>query len=140
MKAVTLWQPWASLIVVGAKRIETRNWATRYRGEIAIHAAQKWNRELMAIAAECRCWTGDPGLLPLGAVVATARLTDCLPTESPELAHILTEQEVRLGDYSAGRFAWVLEDVQPLPVPVFCSGAQGLWNWQEFPTVATVLR
>lgn len=39
MRAITLTQPWASLVAIGAKRIETRNWATRYRGPLAIHAA-----------------------------------------------------------------------------------------------------
>ena len=42
MKAITLWQPWASLIACGAKKYETRSWATRYRGPIAIHAAKKY--------------------------------------------------------------------------------------------------
>ncbi len=41
MKAITLWQPWASLIAIGAKKIETRSWATKYRGPLAIHAAIK---------------------------------------------------------------------------------------------------
>lgn len=38
MKALSLWQPWASLVALGEKRIETREWSTRYRGELAIHA------------------------------------------------------------------------------------------------------
>lgn len=41
MKVITLWEPWASLIAVGAKMIETRSWNTNYRGRIAIHAAKK---------------------------------------------------------------------------------------------------
>ena len=40
MKAITIWQPWASLLVSGRKRYETRSWATSYRGPIAIHAAR----------------------------------------------------------------------------------------------------
>lgn len=39
MKALTIWQPWASLLVSGQKKYETRSWATAYRGPIAIHAA-----------------------------------------------------------------------------------------------------
>lgn len=39
MKALTLWQPWASLIALGEKRYETRSWATSYRGLLAIHAS-----------------------------------------------------------------------------------------------------
>lgn len=41
MKAITLWQPWASLVATGAKIIETRSWGTRHRGPIAIHAAME---------------------------------------------------------------------------------------------------
>lgn len=41
MKALTLWQPWASLLACGAKKYETRGWETKYRGPIAIHAAIK---------------------------------------------------------------------------------------------------
>lgn len=40
MKALTLTQPWATLVAIGAKRYETRSWSTTYRGEIAIHAAK----------------------------------------------------------------------------------------------------
>jgi hypothetical protein len=38
MKGLTLTQPWATLVAIGAKRIETRSWPTRYRGLLAIHA------------------------------------------------------------------------------------------------------
>lgn len=46
MKAITLTQPWATLVAIGAKRIETRSWATRYRGPLAIHAAKGIERGL----------------------------------------------------------------------------------------------
>ena len=39
MKAITIWQPWATLLPLGVKLYETRSWATSYRGPIAIHAA-----------------------------------------------------------------------------------------------------
>lgn len=38
MKAITIWQPYASLIAAGLKEYETRSWPTRYRGPIAIHS------------------------------------------------------------------------------------------------------
>jgi len=40
MKAITIHQPYASLIACGAKIYETRSWATKYRGKIAIHAGK----------------------------------------------------------------------------------------------------
>ena len=39
MKAISLLQPWATLVSIGAKRVETRSWRTDYRGPIAIHAS-----------------------------------------------------------------------------------------------------
>lgn len=103
MKAITLWQPWASLVAVGAKTIETRSWSTKHRGPLAIHAAAKRPRnhehhnvnddlppaiDLYAMSAHWDWWehpdyTLHGGLYrwrgPLGAVVATARLVDVLP-------------------------------------------------------------
>ena len=38
MKALTIQQPWASVITMGVKTIETRSWSTKYRGPLAIHA------------------------------------------------------------------------------------------------------
>jgi len=40
MKVLTLTQPWATLVAIGAKRLETRSWSTGYRGPLAIHAAK----------------------------------------------------------------------------------------------------
>lgn len=45
MRCLTLTQPWATLVAIGAKRIETRSWSTSYRGPLAIHAGKKWTRE-----------------------------------------------------------------------------------------------
>ncbi len=51
MKALTLTQPWAHLVAVGAKRVETRSWPTPYRGPLAIHAAQGWGEPDRRFAA-----------------------------------------------------------------------------------------
>ena len=41
MRAISLWQPWASVVALGSKRIETRHWSTGHRGPLAIHAAKR---------------------------------------------------------------------------------------------------
>lgn len=46
IKALTVWQPWASLIAHGVKVFETRSWATKWRGPLAIHAAGRWGRDI----------------------------------------------------------------------------------------------
>lgn len=89
MKAITIWQPWASLIAIGAKGFETRGWFTGYRGPIAIHAAKKDVREIMrGLPSDVQremfnCLyrhfgIGDGALkrMPTGAIIATARLVN----------------------------------------------------------------
>jgi len=99
MKAITLLQPWASLLVCEAKQYETRSWATSYRGPIAIHSAKKPVEKILddlfprtegVTAAEMNfveavrsCWEdwidGEPfhDGFPLGAIIATAELVGC---------------------------------------------------------------
>lgn len=100
MKLITLWQPWASLMAIGAKRIETRGWSTDYRGLLAIHAAQSWNNDSRELATSTLGWNllasekakasqSAPGNrptllrreLPFGAIIALCDLVDCRPME-----------------------------------------------------------
>lgn len=84
MKALTIWQPWASLLACGAKRYETRPWATTYRGPIAIHAAKKDIFEVLRtlpvplVAEMKRRIQAEWKDLPTGAVIATAELVNVL--------------------------------------------------------------
>jgi len=93
MKAITILEPWASLIACGAKRYETRGWPTKYRGEIAIHAAKQFGQQqkglidkepfhssLFKVLDEYSCNTflgrvsnGET----FGKVIAIADLVDC---------------------------------------------------------------
>jgi hypothetical protein len=102
MKAITLTQPWATLVALGAKKIETRSWSTSYRGPLAIHAAkglgpvggmaglrdliesQPFNAALCDVGSNGMIdWWGKdiPEVLPRGAVVAVCELVICLPVE-----------------------------------------------------------
>ncbi len=155
MKALSLWQPWASAIAVGAKRIETRHWSTNYRGLIAIHAAKRMVKIEMIGFSSSWSWCGALRplgnfiesstplweLLPFGALVATADLVDCRPTDSFTQAELdaprRPEEETvdsyewterMMGDFSLGRFGWVLDNVCALPEPIPWKGAQGLFD------------
>lgn len=72
LPAITILQPWASLMAIGAKQFETRGWQRPYRGPIGLHAAKRWNRELAALSMQQSFRsmleaTGlDPLALPLG--------------------------------------------------------------------------
>lgn len=157
MKALTLRQPWATLVAVGAKRIETRSWSTNYRGPLAIHAAAtrirsgdiRHNRfppeirkALLPYACDrvAREWPGDlgkgvpadPWYLPLGAVVAIVELVDVVRIkDSAALAAglILSPRERAFGDYTPGRFAWLLGAGYGLDDPIPARGALSLWEW-----------
>jgi hypothetical protein len=131
MKALTLTQPYASLVAWGDKKIETRSWSTQYRGELAIHAARTFpamarklcDREPFRSVLGC-----SPEELPLGAILAICRLTECFPITPDNLP---PEPELSFGIYSPGRYAWVLEDVHMLPRPVLARGRLGLWEWDD---------
>ena len=133
MKALSLRQPWASLVAAGSKRYETRSWATAYRGLVAIHASARWqaaDRALCEIGFWAECLHIPRGRwqeLPLGAVLAICTLADCVPVENLRPGPV--EPECFFGNYAAGRYAWRLEDVRLLPQPVSARGSLGLWAW-----------
>lgn len=155
MKAISLWQPWASAMAVGAKTIETRHWPTLVRGSIAIHAAKRCVKgEILSLL--CRgAWQGAVVMphiihprsefhvedLPYGAIVAVGTLVDCRPIETLTVGELDTRRysdadprklypftERAFGDYSPGRFGWVFEDVKPLMNPIPFTGKQGFFN------------
>jgi hypothetical protein len=136
MKALTLTQPWATLVAIGAKKIETRGWNTLHRGPVAIHAAKTFPEEAARLCLrrpfmDALTGAGVTGvdMLPLGAIVAVANLQHVCPTEAfARYPRSLTDQERAFGDYSPRRFAWMLTNVRPLREPVPCRGALGLWR------------
>jgi activating signal cointegrator 1 len=141
MKALTLHQPYASLIAIGAKQIETRSWATSYRGPLAIHAARTLHRARALCQVEpyravlAAAGYSEPETLPVGAVVATCRLVACLPMGDARTFPLTGvplpgSPEHAFGEYKPGRYMWLLADVEPLAVPVSARGWQGLWEWR----------
>jgi hypothetical protein len=128
MKALTITQPWAALVALGHKQIETRSWRTHYRGPLAIHAAKGFPPFAREFAAEEYAIGRLPERLPRGAIVAVVWLTDVRPAE--EVALETTGLERRLGDFTFSRFAWMFDRdrMTTLLEPIFCTGALGLWT------------
>jgi len=132
-------QPWATLVAIGAKCIETRSWSTSYRGPIAIHAAKSMPRYALAAFLsepfynETLVPAGiySSSMLPRGAVIATARLVEVCSTTGLADEILRRGYERAFGDYAAGRFAWFIADVEPLDEPIPAKGALGLWEWHE---------
>ena len=146
MKVLPIWQPWASLVAVGAKRVETRHWAappdligqriaiyaTKKKSELALVRSSPFADRLISELGRL------DGNLPLGAIVATAVLDRC---SEMTLRSILALQgsglhEYAFGLYAPGRFAWVLRDVDHLTEAVPFAWSVGP---RPFDDVATEL-
>lgn len=146
MKAITILQPWASLIACGAKQIETRGWKTSYRGPIAIHAAKdedKKKERIRHIVFRAEQYGIALPELLFGKVIAIAELVDCVRVEKfvrknnsiivralLENGQIISAQEESLGDFTPGRYAWILDNVRPID-PVPAKGQQRIWEWKR---------
>lgn len=169
MKTISLWQPWASAIAYGAKRVETRSWKTDYRGPLAIHAAKRFVFQEIALYRSCYNWmaalpplrgsgpwvNGKPVVgrpfvqwlksqLPLGAIVATCEIADCRPSSSFTVEELDTRRfqpgqendnpdlyswtEGMMGDFSLGRFGWILKNIRRLETPISVIGRQGFFE------------
>jgi activating signal cointegrator 1 len=128
MKILSLWEPWASCMVLGHKLWETRSWPTSYRGPLAIHAAKNTTAikdetpaELEEDAKDLGVTIQFPTTWPLGQIIAVVDLYDCVKTEVAKPGPV----EAILGNYMPERFAWQtrnLRRVKPLPF----RGMQGL--------------
>ena len=129
MKALTICQPYAALIVTGEKLVENREWPTNYRGRLLIHAG----KSLQWLGADDEQDFAERGApLAFGAVVGEARLADVL--------HI---DRIKHGEYDAkypwlrehmhahGTWCWVVQEVKRYAQPVPWKGAQGLWDFPE---------
>ena len=103
MKVITVIQPWASLISLNEKKIETRSWKTNYRGPLAIHASKnmpKWARDLCE-SEPFRSTFKNTGItygllnpdmvqcLPLGKIIATCNLADCFDSKFIRYSYFL---------------------------------------------------
>ncbi|MDP2210240.1 MAG: ASCH domain-containing protein [Candidatus Aquicultor sp.] len=134
MKALTILQPWATLIAIGEKRFETRSWKTNYRGPLAIHAGKSTDYLHLCNEEPFRTALSKVGLLlPLGAVIATTTVACCLSTEEVFARAVSEEipyQEIDFGCYGFSRCALGLCNTKELPKPIPARGQQGLWNWE----------
>ena len=124
MKAFTVYQPYAYAIVAGLKGYETRPRRTHIRGRVAVHAA-KGNPQFVTLAVDMAL--PETMKLHYGAVLGTVEIVDCVPVD--DLIGKLSERERVLGDYTPGRFAWVLKNPVMFDRPIPARGFQGWWNW-----------
>jgi hypothetical protein len=124
MKALSIRQPWAWLIIHGGKDIENRTWKTNVRGRILVHAAKGMTHDEYDAAMECAIFGGNlaPDALPnydqlqRGGIIGSVEIIDCVSaSKSP---------------WFFGRYGFVLRDSQPLPFHP-CSGRLGFFEVQQ---------
>lgn len=126
MKAISLWEPFASAMALGLKHNETRSWRTNYRGPLAIHAAKRKIQPGEMSRLDCVL---PAGFAPqYGKILCVVNLVELVPS-SVYLDCTLTDTvEFILGDYSPGRWVWKTQSLWKLPHPVAATGHQGFWD------------
>jgi hypothetical protein len=139
VKVLSMIQPWATLLVQGETLYETRSWKTRYRGSLAIHARLKLDKlackhELIRSLLAKNGYTEQT--LPTGLILAMCELTNCYQViEANNTSAILesgtrvTGDDLLLGDYSAGYFAWEIVSFRQLKPFIPAKGKLGLWEY-----------
>lgn len=135
MKAISLWQPWASLWCSPNKRHETRHWSTAHRGHLLVHAAQKIVLDLVddefedIVSSE---FGGHWGMdLPRGAIVGMVDLIDVIPTEKIVAGFRWTDEEKidnACGNFDDGRFGWRRGTYWRFPQPIPYRGRQAMFD------------
>lgn len=145
IKAISLWEPWASLMALGPKTIETRGWATRYRGPLLICAAKHWDSHLYSFlgrgdfqrALRPLNSIGGPVIkrfLQFGMALAIVDLHDIRAVEGLAASEIAAERA--FGDFSAGRYGWMTRNRRPI-TPFAVRGQQGVFE-VELPDAVAI--
>jgi hypothetical protein len=133
-KCLSLLQPWASLVIMGFKKIETRSWSTAYRGSLLIHASLGRKGKVLATEPPFSKYIRHFDSLPFGAIIGRVQLIDILPVEdlfySDAALATLTLEEKAFGDYTKGRYAWLLEEPEAFEDPIPIKGTLGLWSFK----------
>jgi hypothetical protein len=118
MKALSLKQPFAELVVSGKKTVELRKWNTKFRGDFLIHASKNPDKKAM------KKFGFDE--LPLGFIIGKSKLIDVKKYLSKE--ECAQDKDKHLADFSWGSFGFVLENPKRIkPIP-----AKGKLNFWEF--------
>ena len=119
-RALTLHQPYASLIADGRERYAGKSWSTEYRGRLLIHSAKKRPNYL-----DFQHFNYCRDELQLGAILCIAELTDCIQVTA-DFISTLSHDETMAGFHELSCYAWKFESIKPV-APIKCNGRRGLW-------------
>ncbi len=124
MKALSVRQPWAELILLGRKTVETRTWRTAHRGPFAIHAAFQVEIEV------CTLYGLDPTSLVTSALVGTAEIIEMIEFDTESWATWRDQHLVPDPD-PGGRVGWRLANPRRLAQPIPLRGLPGLFPLED---------
>jgi hypothetical protein len=133
MQALTIHEPWASLLVKGKKQFETRSWQRNYRGRLAIHVGKEPLSPLEdyidILFALKGTFSFDETYFnsTFGKIIAIATLKD-IHLMTKELINKQSHLERVSGYWAPGLYAWELTNIKPLPQPIAARGMPGLWT------------
>ncbi len=142
MKAISIWQPFAQLIVEGYKLHETRSWTAPKSvlgGTIAIcstknitPAQRLWVKDNLFAMYYARSGLPELDQLPLGYVLGTATVHASHYMDE-DLLDDVTAEEKCYGHWDIGNYAWELRNVKKFHDPIPVVGKQGIFDWNEKP-------
>ena len=138
MKVLSIKEPCASLIKEKKKLIETRSWKTSYRGELYIHASKSKvvydERNLLSLLSTTN--------FHFGFILCKCKLVDCIYMTEEYVEDMKQNhpQEYLCGEYKMGRYAWVLDEIEPLEKPIKAKGALGIWNYYTEKEIFSLLK
>ena len=125
MQALTIKQPWASLIINGYKKYEFRSWKTNYRGKILIHAGLSTEKKEQQ-------YFSDYNLNYInGAIIGEAYITDCILVDESFDKKLRTIDKNVYKNNHIDNYAWKLENIKIYDNPIYIKGKLGLWNYNE---------
>jgi hypothetical protein len=128
MRAISLWQPWASAMAMGIKQIETRSRRFNKVGDLAICSTlQIPDIEPELFKEVKRLKIMESETFQLGAVLCVVEVYGCCEVEKLIQLGKVSEQEKMFGDYSKGRFGWVTKNLRTLKKPISVKGGQGFF-------------
>ena len=125
MKALTIKQPWASLIIEGYKKYEFRSWKTNYRGKILIHSGLSLEKDMQE---RFKDYNLD---YQLGYIIGEAEIVDCILVDEKFNEELRNIDPIVYGRSNhVENYAWKLENIKKYDNPIPCKGKLGLWNYE----------
>ena len=125
MKALTIKEPWATLIIDGYKKYEFRSWKTNYRGKILIHAGMSKEKDMLEKFKDYNLNCSK------GMIIGEAFLTDCILVTKEFEGALLKIDKTVYGKPHEMKYAWKLENIIKYDEPIPIKGKLGLWNYEQ---------